>query len=51
MDLDQVHLPDPIMNDIIELQTDNIQLRKKVNTLEKRLNKLQNVMKEGKEEA
>lgn len=36
-DMDQVHLPDPISNDIRELQSDNIRLQKKVNELEKHM--------------
>ena len=34
-DLDQVHLPDPISNDIRALQDDNVRLLKRVNELEK----------------
>ena len=36
-DMDQVHLPDPISNDIRELQKDNIRLQKKVKELEKHM--------------
>jgi serine O-acetyltransferase len=36
-DLDQVHLPDPISNDIRELQNDNIRLQRKVKELEKHM--------------
>lgn len=32
-DMDQVHLPDPISNDIIELQKDNIRLQKEISKL------------------
>lgn len=32
-DMDQVHLPDPISNDIIELQKDNIRLQKELSKL------------------
>ncbi len=37
MDMDQVHLPDPISNDIRELQADNIRLRKRLVQMEKRM--------------
>ena len=37
MDMDQVHLPDPISNDIRELQSDNIRLHKRIIQLEKRM--------------
>ena len=37
MDLDQVHLPDPISNDIRELQADNIRLHKRIKEMEKRM--------------
>lgn len=37
MDLDQVHLPDPISNDIRELQADNIRLHKRIREMEKRM--------------
>ena len=33
MDLDQVHLPDPITTDIQELQADNIRLHRQVKEL------------------
>lgn len=36
-DMDQVHLPDPVLNDIRELQNDNKRLLCKVQELEKRL--------------
>lgn len=36
-DMDQVHLPDPISNDIRELQTDNIRLKKKLSEIEKHM--------------
>ena len=32
-DMDQVHLPDPISNDIVELQKDNIRLQKEISKL------------------
>lgn len=32
-DMDQVHLPDPISNDIIELQKDNLRLQKEISKL------------------
>ena len=37
MDMDQVHLPDPISNDIRELQADNIRLHKRLVQMEKRM--------------
>lgn len=37
MDLDQVHLPDPISNDIRELQADNIRLHRRIREMEKRM--------------
>lgn len=33
-DMDQVHLPDPVLNDIRELQSDNRRLKKKIDELE-----------------
>ena len=41
MDLDQVHLPDPISNDIRELQADNIRLHKRLMQMEKRMRCMQ----------
>ncbi len=40
-DLDQINLPDPISNDIRELQQDNIRLRKKMQELEKHMKCMQ----------
>ena len=37
MDMDQVHLPDPISNDILALQEDNLKMHQKIEELEKRL--------------
>lgn len=37
LDLDQVHLPDPISNDIRELKADNIRLHKRIVQMEKRM--------------
>ena len=37
MDLDQVHLPDPVLNDIKELQIANFQLHEQLLEMEKRL--------------
>ena len=34
MDLDQVHLPDPISSDILKLQNDNLWMRRKIEELE-----------------
>ena len=36
-DMDQVHLPDPVLNDIRELQSDNMRLRRKVHDMEKNI--------------
>ncbi len=36
-DMDQVHLPDPISNDIQELQADNIRLHRKLKELKKQM--------------
>ena len=36
-DMDQVHLPDPVSNDIRELQKDNIRLKKELRELEKHM--------------
>jgi len=36
-DLDQVHLPDPVLNDIRELQNDNLRLLRKIQELEKKI--------------
>lgn len=38
-DMDQVHLPDPISNDIQELQADNIRLHGKLKELKKQMEK------------
>lgn len=40
MDLDQIHLPDPISNDIRELQADNIRMHSKLQELERELMRL-----------
>lgn len=37
MDLDQVHLPDPILEDIRKLQSDNLMLHQKLLEMEKRM--------------
>lgn len=34
-DMDQIHLPDPISNDILELQKDNLRMQKEIEELEK----------------
>lgn len=39
-DLDQVSLPDPVLNDIRELQSSNQRLQREINTLKKELNEL-----------
>ena len=36
-DLDQIHLPDPVLNDIRQLQTDNIRLKKELKALKEKL--------------
>ena len=36
-ELDQIHLPDPVLNDIKELQIANFQLHEKLVAMEKRL--------------
>ncbi len=41
-DMDQVHLPDPVLNDIRGLQDSNLHLLKKLSELEKQLNNLKN---------
>ena len=38
-ELDQIHLPDPVLNDIRELQADNRRLKRKLDELEKKINK------------
>ena len=35
LDMDQVHLPDPISNDIRELQADNIRMHRQIQKMEK----------------
>ena len=37
IDMDQVHLPDPVLNDIRELQNDNIRLYKQLKEMEKHM--------------
>ena len=39
IDLDQVHLPDPVMNELKQFKEDNLNLRKRVDELEKKLEK------------
>ena len=43
VDMDQVHLPDPVLGDIRELRSDNLRLKRKLDELENVLNQ----MKEG----
>ena len=51
LDMDQVHLPDPISNDIRELQADNIRMHRKIQEMEKRMQCLkENPIPEEKEE-
>lgn len=40
MDMDQVNLPDPVLNDIKELQNDNLRLRRELLAMEKRMKKM-----------
>lgn len=40
MDMDQIHLPDPVLSDIQELQRDNLQLKKKLEELENTMKKM-----------
>lgn len=39
-DMDQVHLPDPVLNDIFNLQQENLELRKELRKINKELKKL-----------
>ncbi len=41
VDMDQVHLPDPISNDIRELQKDNIRMHRQIQEMEKRMRCMQ----------
>ena len=41
MDLDQIHLPDPISNDIRELQADNLRLHSRIREMEKHMKCMQ----------
>ena len=41
MDLDQIHLPDPISNDIRELQADNLRLHSRILEMEKHMKCMQ----------
>ena len=51
LDMDQVHLPDPISNDIRELQADNIRMHRQIQEMEKRMQCLkENPIPEEKEE-
>ena len=54
MDMDHVHLPDPISNDIRELQTDNLRMKERISQLESKLKSLaqtEETKKERKDEA
>lgn len=46
-DLDHVHLPDPVLQDIRELQNDNIRLHGELLEMEKRLRELTGAAKQG----
>lgn len=50
-DLDQVHLPDPVLNDIRELQNRNIQLQKELQEMEKDMRCRQYKKQEEKDES
>lgn len=39
-DMDQIHLPNPVLNDIRQLREDNLRLQKKMKRLEKRLEEI-----------
>ena len=41
MDMDQIHLPDPISNDIRELQADNLRLHSRILEMEKHMRCMQ----------
>ena len=41
-DLDQIHLPDPVLNDIRQLQTDNIRLKKELKALKEKTRERKN---------
>ena len=45
LDMDQVHLPDPIENDIRALQEDNLRMHRKIQEMEKCMQILHSVMK------
>lgn len=52
LDMDQIHLPDPISNDIRELQADNLRLHTRLQEMERRMKcmKEENIEVLGKEE-
>lgn len=50
-DLDQIHLPDPVLNDIRELQNRNIQLHKELKEMEKDMRCRQYKKQEEKDES
>ncbi|WP_461812516.1 serine O-acetyltransferase EpsC [Faecalimonas sp.] len=51
MDLDQIHLPDPVRNDIKELQNRNIQLQQELKEMEKDMRCRKHKKQEGKNES
>lgn len=51
IDLDQIHLPDPVLNDIRELQNRNIQLQKELKEMEKDMRCRQYKKQEEKDES
>ncbi|WP_461815977.1 serine O-acetyltransferase EpsC [Faecalimonas sp.] len=51
MDLDQIHLPDPVRNDIKELQNRNIQLQQELKEMEKDMRCRKHKKQEGKDES
>ena len=44
-DLDQVHLPDPVLNDLSKLEAENNSLREELNILKKQVAELVNKAK------
>lgn len=50
MDMDQVHLPDPISNDILELQADNIRMHQQLVEMQKRMSCMHEGNQEKKED-
>ena len=38
-DMDQIHLPDPVLNDLSQLRKENMELRERLSRLEEKLDK------------